>query len=1016
MLFFHLFFFFIVLKKKILSLDIVDRIFYDVDDLKGIDFSLDYRNREKLATQNIENNNGEQSYGYSHKSVEALLPISAPEKIREYFSESSDKNSCDYFITQENFFSSDKKEKCINNTFCGIIPKNAHISEENKNDKMYCAHINRSHVIVYSVGQPVVVEPHMILQELFFEREKNGIISCHNSVIDIRYINVHTQNGCLQENILSNIMETCNDKRNCEINFSEIDKENSCLTAHSFYVNIHYECKPRCNIKKEDETCFINDQNSDQTTCKYGYNKLQLEDEICQKNNACLNETCSVNEYCDITERTCKCRNPELESLSNKCESENLCEMLSCPDGATCERASDGKQAECKCENDKIFYNNKCYTVEELELAIQLEPNKKNTIYQDHLHEGSALDSKQIFMKCENDYSIEVVNAYITCYKVQFSNNKMKYITELLKKECNGKMKCVYGNDIDKVEDTNIFNICDNSNTIFKYQYLCKANNQKDSHKNKEKVEIFRSRYNSKLQCQGGKITLKKALLKTGEGCDDLDLTTPLESYCNGVSDCDIGLAYQFDTYCINDQYLFVSYTCSDLCVNCIENSSCYGNQFKSECFCDKPYISKNNKSICEKPSNCDSANCGTKQVCKETDNKMFCECENGYKNVGGSCVENDECDLVCPSNKVCSMVDGEKRCKCSNGFIFKDGKCSCPNDYITVDGNKCVPKDKCKRKEYEQICTNKNEECVYNSDSDIIKCECKQHYIKNERGECIPKDYCLEYTCGRNEVCKMVNFTPQCECKENFKRKSQGVCVHENFCLQNKGGCPEDSTCIYNEDGIHECRCNKNGYVAIEGSCVLEDKCNSHNMCSENAICINLINKNPLCVCMFNYSKKDGECVLENRCLKDNGGCSRNSVCSIRNNEVHCECKENYKNEDGICVPKTSEEDQHFTFNHNEDASIVLGSCGILEFNYIINQLIWKINSTNESYVFNYEYPTSGNLNAQIKNQGGNSIVFLKKSDGNNIIFDEFQLDHDDCIYEYLFFYRTRENAEKSV
>ncbi|CRG99720.1 Rh5 interacting protein, putative [Plasmodium relictum] len=1014
MWFFYLFYLFTVLEKSFFSLDIVDRIFYQTNEVRNLNFSLDYRNSEKLATDDPIYDNGEQLYGYTHKSLENIIPIRSHDKIKEYLSDIVDKNSCAYFITQENS-SSELKEKCMNKHFCGILPKNAHISEETKNNRIYCAHINKSYIIIYSLGEPIVVEPNVVFQELFFEKEKKGILDCHGLTIDIRLINIHTQHGCLQDKLLNNIMSECNEKSHCEIIFSNVDKSSKCLTAHSFFVSIYYECKPNCNIKNENEICKATSTETKEVTCKYGYNMLNSDEGTCQKNTACLNEICSVNEYCNTTERSCICRDTILDNGNDKCEYDNVCDLLKCPKDASCEYSLDGKKAQCKCSDHKIFYNNKCYTPNELELAIQLELRKNNTIYKDHLYEGSALQMKHIFLKCEENYSIEVINAYATCYKVQFSDNKMKYMTEILKKECNGKMSCIYGNGVDH-EDTTIYSMCNNSNIVFKYQYLCKADNQEENHSNKKKVEIFRSRFRSKLQCQGGEITINKALLKTGEGCDDLDLSDSLKKYCDGLSDCDIGLTHHFDTYCINDQYLFVTYECSDLCGKCTENSSCYGNKFQHRCFCNKPYISKNEGSVCEKPTSCDSVTCGVGQVCKDTNNKIFCECDQGYKNVDGSCIKDDGCDLLCPSNKLCTIEDDIKKCKCPEGYILEKGVCVCSKDeyIIDQDGN-CIPKNKCKREEYKNICTNEGEECVYNKESEIIRCECKMHYIKNERGECIPKNYCLEHTCGRNEECRMVNFTPQCDCRENFKRESEGVCVHENFCLQNRGNCPIDSTCIYKEDGIHECRCNKHGYLAVDGSCVLEDKCSSHNICSENSLCVNVLNKQPLCICMFNYSKLGGKCVIKNPCLKENGGCPRNSICSMRNNKVTCECKEDYKKEGNLCVPEITENDKDSTFNCNNNVSAALGSCGIIEFNYKDNQIIWKINNTNESYIFDYEYPESGILKAHFKNKGDKSIVFLKKEDGNNIIFDDFHVDHERCMYENVFFYTSKENNEKT-
>ncbi|KOB88480.1 hypothetical protein PFDG_02400 [Plasmodium falciparum Dd2] len=1075
----------IILIKKTSAIDLIEGIFYEKNEIDKLTFSLDHRVRDNLKTDLILNNNGENDYAYLNKYVYTILNRDSTEKIKTFFSHNKDMKSCDYFISKE-YNSSDKTNQiCYKKTFCGVVIPNSEEIKTNKitNDKLYCAHFNSTHIIIYYISQPLLLEPHVVYEETFFEKGKNDQINCQGMYISLRSVHVHTHNAILQQETLTYIKNLCDGKNNCKFDFDSIKYENKSLTHYLFFINIQYQCISPLNLQ-ENEMCDVYNDDTHKATCKYGFNKIELLKNVCEENYRCTQDICSVNQFCDGENETCTCKTSLLPSAKNNCEYNDLCTVLNCPENSTCEQIGNGKKAECKCENGKYYHNNKCYTKNDLELAIKIEPHKKEKFYKNNLYQGKALKPEYIFMQCENGFSIEVINAYVSCYRVSFNLNKLKYVTESLKKMCDGKTKCAYGNTIDPIDDLNHHNICNNFNTIFKYDYLCVFNNQnitsdKNSHlhsnipslynssilpdinkskfhlisrnsrtnqyphnnismleiqneisshnsnqfstdphtnsnninnMNIKKVEIFRSRFSSKLQCQGGKINIDKAILKGGEGCNDLLLTNSLKSYCNDLSECDIGLIYHFDTYCINDQYLFVSYSCSNLCNKCHNNSTCYGNRFNYDCFCDNPYISKYGNKVCERPNDCESVLCSQNQVCQILPNdKLICQCEEGYKNVKGKCVPDNKCDLSCPSNKVCVIENGKQTCKCSERFVLENGVCICGNDYKMEDGINCIAKNKCKRKEYENICTNPNEMCAYNEETDIVKCECKEHYYRSSRGECILNDYCKDINCKENEECSIVNFKPECVCKENLKKNNKGECIYENSCLINEGNCPKDSKCIYREYKPHECVCNKQGHVAVNGKCVLEDKCVHNKKCSENSICVNVMNKEPICVCTYNYYKKDGVCLIQNPCLKDNGGCSRNSECTFKYSKINCTCKENYKNKDDSCVPNTNEYDESFTFQYNDDASIILGACGMIEFSYIYNQIIWKINNSKESYVFYYDYPTAGNIEVQIKNEIFHTIIYLKKKIGNSVIYDDFQVDHQTCIYENVFYYSNQ-------
>ncbi|SBT79238.1 Rh5 interacting protein, putative [Plasmodium malariae] len=1080
----------IIFGKKVLTLNIVNSIFYQKDEINNLTFSLDHRAREKAERAKIHFKNGEISYVYSDNGISSIFTLTAEKDIKEFFSLNEDIKSCDYFITKGGLLNREKKHKCFRETFCGIVPNFKYIKKKKKENDilLYCAYFNETHVIIYHVGKPKILEPNITYENIFFEKDKKGIINCYAMDIDIRYVHVYATNECVHNYFLEYIRETCQGKKYCELDFTTIKNGENCPMSKNIFITVQYTCEATCNPKL-NEICDIHNSNGLIRTCKYGYNMaIELSDE-CERNYTCGNsDICSVNAYCNESSKTCKCKNSLLPFISNNCVYNDICKVLTCPENSTCEKVDNEEKGECKCQKDKYFYKNKCYNKYDLELAIKMElPIRRRTYYEHTLYDGLSLRPEHIYMQCENGYYIEVVNAYASCYHVSFEKNYMKYITDYLKRACNGKTRCAYGNSIDAVEHIDIDNMCNEHKVIFHYEYLCaqddkiekpllmlegstlpltsppqmgiiapggndmrnlfvqmqgggskvhtegqmkgaakramertvltpvavsveEINPAQSYNRFKRKSEIFRSRFSSKIRCDGGTITVTTALLKTGDGCEDLNMTSSVKSYCDGLSDCDIGLTHHFDTYCINDQYLFVSYECLDLCTYCPPNSSCYGNKYNYKCLCDSPYISIRNNTACQAPTNCSVAVCGKNQVCKQINNDQFiCECNSGYKNVNGTCVIDDNCDLLCPSNKSCMIENGEKICRCTNGLSLVNGVCVCSDDHIINNENLCIPKNKCKRKEYTNICKNKNEECSYDEKEDIVKCVCMEHYFRTDRGDCKPINYCENLKCNENEECKIVNYKATCECKQNLKRNTSGQCVYNNLCLINNGNCPIDSNCMYYLNKPHECVCHKQGFVPHKGKCVLLDKCNEGNTCSENSICVNVMNKEPICICTFNYFKKDGLCIIQNPCLKDNGGCSRNSNCIFKNNKITCACKENYLNLNNSCVPKTTNMDKSFTFTYNKDVSIVLGNCAIIELLHRNNQIIWKTNYSNESYIFNYEFPTSGQLIAQIKNQFSSSILYLKKKAQNNFVYDDFHMEHKSCKYENVFFYSHR-------
>ncbi|GAB66103.1 hypothetical protein PCYB_082640, partial [Plasmodium cynomolgi strain B] len=875
-------------------------------------------------------------------------------EIKKFFSLNKDEKTCDYLIAKGSFMTNLSTNKCYKKTFCGVIPHDDYINEESQNkregDLIHCAYMDDKHIVIYHVGKPHLLKPNVVYEEIFFKDSEKGSISCHAMNISLRYVSINTSgnNNCIQDHLQDYLKNLCNEKKSCEIDFTKV-KSNGCILGSDFIIHVKYECVDICN-QKENQTCDIYNGEGRIATCSYGYNMLSSVNNFCEKNYTCNGTICSVNQFCDETTKSCLCKTSLLPLEKNQCFYTNLCDAIKCPEHSTCVVNNNSKKAECRCDEGKYLHKNRCYDIEEMEKVIKAQTTPHHKPYKNELFIRSALKPEYIYMHCEEGYTIEVVNATISCYHITFKENKIKYITDSLREVCNGRNRCAFGNSVDQVSPLDKDNICGTKGTIYQYEYMCAGASEVGTPSSlprqaliqrggsspqrthiEGKGAIFRSRFHSQIECPGGSIRVNKALLKTGDGCEDLDLTNSVKEYCDQLSFCDIGLTHHFDTYCKSGNYLFVHYTCEDLCKTCDSNSTCYGNKHKHKCFCNSPYVSKNNHTICEEPSSCDPKLCGEHQTCKIVNGKKTCTCEDKYQNVNGVCVEEKECDLVCPSNKACLMENGKKVCKCINGLTLENGVCICSDDSKMEEGNLCMPKNKCKRKEYQNVCTHEKEKCIYDEKTDVVKCGCVDHFERNERGICVPVQYCKNFNCNENEICRVVNNKPTCECKENLKKNNNNECIYDNLCVINNGNCPPDSKCIYHEKKKHECVCHKRGLVALNGKCVLQDMCmTDKNKCSENSICVNNVNKGPLCICLFNYS----------------------------------------------------------------------------------GQVIWKISRSKHFYIFNYEYPPEGQLEAQIVNQGESSILYVKKTQGGKVFYADFELSHERCSYGNVFPYGQRKVA----
>lgn len=1056
----------LILTKQLLALDIENKIFYNEHELNKLQFTHNIKNYK--GPNIIEGSAPDNftppvyiNYGYESKHIHDVIALNNSKYLENYF-ENAKEGSCAHAVnkykrgddkTDETF------KKCAAKTFCGVHPRNIKEKKglQNDIDGMYCVYIFNETVYVFFVSNIKRIFSDVISEEIFFYDTKNEI-DCQSKKIHILYSNVYSDN-CYASEIVKKIEQDCKDKQKCTVSFKEsvaADHNYSPILTFSecvkknFYVHILYKCEEECKSTSPTEECHKKTDGETYKTCSYGYKKVEPEDRQdtqplvkCEDHNLCFGKKCNLNQYCNEETKQCSCFGNPGERNQN-CIYTNFCDKLNCPAGSTCVGEND-KFPECKCINGNIFYRNKCYTEGELKTFMKQEQAHTDVIYRDHIYTKSVLDYEYIFLECPPQYTIEVLQATSTCLGVHLGETKIRYFTDILMNACNRKETCQLSHHINDSNDKQMTDVCSDKRNLYKYTYICKAKQTLDkafqpisatNSTDDRRVAVFSGSFNSTLTCDGGKIQIHKAELITEGNCPSIskepedDLTETIRKYCNDLTDCNVGLIYQFDRYCSSGSMLYISYNCTLFDNTCTSQHAVpIGNKHKHVCVCKNPNSSEENKESCQlKTAAADNVCADTEkfrqikimglststepQVESDGVDAGICECKEETTSINGLCVENS-CNLRCPLNKICKVTAEpkmEKQCVCPDDAKFDGEQCKCSGTKIYRNGN-CIEENLCLTGE--QICKGANEKCVYDRSQNTFRCDCNEHYKRanTNGGECVAIDYCENVVCKKNERCVDIDHKGKCVCNGEFETQN-GECVYIDKCKQQTANCPSDATCIYHKDEPHECKC-KPGFYLEDNLCLPEDKCSSETLCPENSICVNFTNQKPLCLCTFNYLKKDGQCVVRNQCLTNNGGCDRNAICRMNGDNVECICKENYQkhsDDNNKCVPKIKRNDRSFHFPHNKDPIVILGNCGLLHFNTPKNEIVWKIKNTDETYVFAYTYPNSGNVDVTIRNEELSSTIYVKKENGPNTIYDDFHINHYNCSYSHWFFYLKSE------
>ncbi|GFN91253.1 fibrillin-1 [Plakobranchus ocellatus] len=179
--------------------------------------------------------------------------------------------------------------------------------------------------------------------------------------------------------------------------------------------------------------------------------------------------------------------------------------------------------------------------------------------------------------------------------------------------------------------------------------------------------------------------------------CDDLDLcaSSPCAGSCNETMDgssfycsCPVGQFLADDEFSCTacDDFMF-----GDECVStcdCERESSSGCDSISGTCACEAGWTGTRcdtDIDECVGNNTCTQAN-RLHYVCVNLPGSFSCQCDEGYEDSMGTCVDVDECaaDFTNECNQNCNNTEGNYTCSCNAGYL------------LATDGRICVDEDEC--------------------------------------------------------------------------------------------------------------------------------------------------------------------------------------------------------------------------------------------------------------------------------------------------------------------------------
>lgn len=422
----------------------------------------------------------------------------------------------------------------------------------------------------------------------------------------------------------------------------------------------------------------------------------------------------------------------------------------------------------------------------------------------------------------------------------------------------------------EQIKDTG--RVCSSIDQCARNKYLCGAN-----------ARCISLSGGYTCQCQSGFAPVT--------GSQPLTCATGGDNFCNGV-DCPVGAycklgacvclppAYIASTTIVDGVTKFSCRKVQEPCasVTCPANSTCQGDNGGVGCACN-PGLHFSPAGVCVDVRECDNPllnDCDLANGrCIELIGSYRCECSDGY-----------QLDAV---TKKC--VAAQSTCNCgSYGICLRNNSCWCRTGYTDV-GGRCVDINECSA--LQQPC-HRLADCTNTPGS--FSCKCPLNYDGDGYNFCDLNECTLGKTvCASNARCLNTLGSYRCECPDGYIGDGKTCVKGDNPCLFNNGGCGSVALCTYADKQV-TCQC-PSGYRGNGLQCYDINECmeGTHNCDKDHAICSN----NPgsfFCLCKPGYMGDGVSCKDIDECVTGKSNCHKSAVCTNNDGSYSCACKPGFR------------------------------------------------------------------------------------------------------------------------